>query len=137
LLALVSLLGFMIFTRSEIETTALKVPGTLYQRTETGNITNLYNIEFVNKTFDPVSLTVKVEQPTNFTIRKVGDPETEVPPGEMLKGVYFLESPADKVTSAKMVVVLGIYRGNEKLETVKVKFIGPVHSHKDRLKGGR
>ncbi len=137
LMALVGLLSFMVATRSDIETTILKVPGTLFQRTDDGKITNLYNIEFVNKTFKDIELTLTAESPEGVTIRKVGEQAIVVPAGDLYKGVCFIEIPADKVTSAKMVVVIGIYKGGEKIETVKAKFVGPVHSHRDRVKGKR
>ncbi|QOI96084.1 MAG: cytochrome c oxidase accessory protein CcoG [Flammeovirgaceae bacterium] len=137
LTALVGLLSFMIATRSDIETTILKVPGTLFQRTDDGKITNLYNIEFVNKTFDAIELTLKAESPPGVTIRKVGDQEIVVTPGGLYKGVCFIEIPAELVSSAKMVVKVGVYKGGEQIEIVKAKFVGPVHSHRDRVKGGR
>lgn len=137
LMALVALLSFMVATRSDIETTILKVPGTLFQRTDDGKITNLYNIEFINKTFEDIELTLMAESPEGVTIRKVGEQAIVVPAGDLYKGVCFIEIPADKVTSAKMVVVIGIYKGREKIETVKAKFVGPVHSHRDRVKGNR
>ncbi len=56
LIALLSLLVYFISTRQDIEMTVLKAPGTLYSKTDDGQITNLYNIEFINKTFDDVSL---------------------------------------------------------------------------------
>ncbi len=62
LVVLLSVLGFALATRSDVETTVLKVPGTLYQR-ENGFITNLYNIECVNKTFNDISLDIRVAEP--------------------------------------------------------------------------
>ncbi|MDL5048877.1 cytochrome c oxidase accessory protein CcoG [Oscillatoria amoena NRMC-F 0135] len=137
LLGLVVLLSFMVATRSDIETTILKVPGTLYQRSEDGKITNLYNIEFVNKTFEEITLSLRAESPAGVLIRKVGEPEIIVPAGELYKAVCFIEIPADQVTTSKMIVGIGVYRGEERIETIKAKFIGPVHSHKDRVKGKR
>ncbi|MBX2963860.1 MAG: cytochrome c oxidase accessory protein CcoG [Cyclobacteriaceae bacterium] len=128
LLALISFLSFMIATRSDIETTVLKVPGTLFQRGEDGMISNLYNIEFVNKTFDPITLEVKVESPPEAMLTKVGEQAIVVPAGEMLKGVYFIKIPPDQVKEAKTVIVLGVYSEGMRLEKVKVKFIGPVRS---------
>ncbi|HEY3430015.1 MAG TPA: cytochrome c oxidase accessory protein CcoG, partial [Cyclobacteriaceae bacterium] len=70
LLALLSLLGFTLLTRSDIETNVFKVPGTLYQKTDDEFITNLYNIEFVNKTFNNISLQLKVESPAAAVITR-------------------------------------------------------------------
>lgn len=126
LLALIGLLSFLIITRSDIETTILKVPGTLYQRTEDSMITNLYTIEFVNKTFEDIPLNLKIESPEEATLSRVGDMAINVPAGKLEKSVYFVKIPADKIGSAKTVIVIGVYRGDKKIETIKAKFIGPI-----------
>ncbi|MBX2971459.1 MAG: cytochrome c oxidase accessory protein CcoG [Cyclobacteriaceae bacterium] len=128
LLALLTFLSFMVATRSDVETTVLKVPGTLYQRAEDGTITNLYNVEFVNKTFEDLTLEVKAESPDGAVLSKVGEQQVVVPAGEMLKSVYFIKIPPEKITSAKTVVIVGVYRDGERIERLKVKFIGPVSS---------
>ena len=126
LTALIALLSFTLFTRSDVETTILKVSGTLYQKTDDGFITNLYNIEFVNKTFEEISLNLKVESPTVASINRVDGNAIIVPAEGFLKGVCFIKIPITEVKTAKTVVVVGIYKGDELVETVKVKFIGPV-----------
>jgi len=126
LTALVAVLGFTLFTRSDIETTVLKVPGTLYQKTEDGFITNLYNIEFVNKTFDPIDLELRIESPANAELSKVGEQTLTVPAQGLLKSVYFIKMPAPAITEPKTAVVIGVYRNNELVEQFKTKFIGPV-----------
>jgi cytochrome c oxidase accessory protein FixG len=125
LVALMGILGFAMITRSDVETTVLKVPGTLYQR-EPGLITNLYNVEFVNKTFNDIRLDIKVESPAQAGVYKVDGKPIVVPAEGLVKGVYFIKIPESHVTNARTVVTLGVYSNGEKLETVKVKFIGPV-----------
>ena len=125
LFALMGILGFALITRTDVETTVLKVSGTLYQR-EPGLITNLYNFEFVNKTFDELRLEVKVESPTTAIIHKVDGKPVVVPSEEMMKAVYFIKIPENKISNARTVVTLGVYAEGKKLETVKAKFIGPV-----------
>lgn len=126
LTALISLLSYFIFTRADIETTVLKVPGTLYTKTDDGQITNLYSIEFVNKTFDDISLQVKVESPSQATFMKIGDQNILVPKGGILKGMIMVKLPESAITSMKTVIELGVYQADEKVETVKAKFIGPI-----------
>ncbi|HEY3406294.1 MAG TPA: cytochrome c oxidase accessory protein CcoG [Ohtaekwangia sp.] len=131
LVALAGLLSFVLATRSTVETTVLKVPGTLYQRSEDGYITNLYNVEFVNKTFDSVALTTKVESPVSAVLQKVDGKPVLIPPGGLVKSVYFIKIPTAEVKSARTIVYLGIYQNDKRLETVKVKFIGPVSKSSD------
>ncbi|MDH5251637.1 MAG: cytochrome c oxidase accessory protein CcoG [Cyclobacteriaceae bacterium] len=130
LMALLAILSFALITRSDVETTVLKVPGTLYQR-ETGFITNLYNIEFVNKTFAEVNLEIKVESPANAKLLKADGKAILIPPEGLVKGVYFIKIPENDVTNARTVVRLGIYKAGKKIETVSVKFIGPVGKASD------
>ncbi|HEU5148662.1 MAG TPA: cytochrome c oxidase accessory protein CcoG [Chryseosolibacter sp.] len=127
LLLLLGGLSFALATRSDVETTFLKVSGTLYQR-EPGLITNLYNAEFVNKTFDDVALEARVESPSYAQLTNVNGKPVIVPAEGLMKSVYFIKIPEDQVTSARTVVVIGIYQNGHKVEDLKVKFIGPVTS---------
>ncbi|WP_306416739.1 cytochrome c oxidase accessory protein CcoG [Fulvivirga maritima] len=92
LVLLLSFFGFSLATRSEIETTVLKVPGQLYQRTDDGHITNLYNIQFVNKTFEDMTLELKVEDEPDAEISKVGAGDQLVPSNGLSEGVYFYKN---------------------------------------------
>ena len=125
LLLLMGGLTFALATRSDVETTFLKVSGTLYQR-EPGLVTNLYNAEFVNKTFSDITLDVRVESPSYAQLTNVAGKAVVVPAEGMIKSVYFIKIPDDRVTSARTVVNIGVYQNGEKVEDLKVKFIGPV-----------
>jgi cytochrome c oxidase accessory protein FixG len=128
LLVLLSLLSFLIFTRSAIETTLLRVPGTLFQKSDDGFITNLYSIEFVNKSNDTLKLRVIVQEPESAQLELVGDKTIVVEPGELTKRVCIIKIPAEKVTTAKTKVVAGVYLKDDLVETVTSAFIGPVNS---------
>ena len=126
LLALLTLLGFTLFTRTDVETTVFKVSGTLYQRTDDGFISNLYNIEFVNKTFDNISLQLKTESPASAMINRVDGNTIDVPAESLMKGIFFIKIPAGEIREIKTEVMVGVYKGDELIERVKVKFIGPM-----------
>ena len=125
LLVLMGILSFALITRTDVETTVFKIPGTLYQR-EPGLITNLYNFEFVNKTFDELTVEIKVESPASATIHKVDGKAVVIPPEQLTKAVYFIKIPENRINNARTTVVLSVYSSGEKLETVRAKFIGPV-----------
>lgn len=130
LTVILSVLTFFIFTRADIETTILKVPGTLYTKTDDGQITNLYSIEFVNKTFDNLDLSVKIESPAEASYQKIGDPKIQVPKEGILKGMIMVKLPEDAIQSMKTEIEFGIYNGDEKIETAHAKFIGPIVTRK-------
>ena len=126
LLALMGLLSFALLTRSDVETNVFKVSGTLFQRSEDGFITNLYNVEFLNKTFEELPLQIKVESPDAASLIKPDGKPISVPAGGLLKTIYFIRIPVADITSAKTIVILGVYQEGKLLQKVKVKFIGPV-----------
>jgi cytochrome c oxidase accessory protein FixG len=126
LIALLTLLSFMIFTRSSVETTLLRIPGTLFQRDDRGNIQNLYNIEVVNKSFDDKELTLAITSPSGATLELVGGAAFLLPAEQMVKRVMIVKMPQTSIQDAKVTVVIEVRSGDELLETVKSKFIGPV-----------
>jgi len=126
LFALLSVSGYFIFTRSDIETTILKAPGTLYTTSDDGQITNVYNIEFVNKTFHDIALKIKSESPEDTEIRLVGDQDILVKGEGLLKRMIIVKIPPEKLSSVKMKIRLGIFSGEKRIETVEARFIGPI-----------
>ena len=130
LVGLVSFLSFNLLTRSDVETTILKVSGTLYQRNDDGFITNLYNVEFVNKTFNDLPLEIKIESPSEAVFSKPDGKPILVPAQGMLKTVGFIKIPAAKIMQSKTIVYIGVYENGRLLEKIKVKFIGPITSFK-------
>lgn len=130
LIVLISILSFVLATRSDVEMTVLKVPGTLYQRNN-GFITNLYNVEFVNKTFNTISLQLTVEDSKFAELVNVDGKPIVLPAEGFSKGVYFIKIPESKITNARTTVTLGIYQDGKLIETTSVKFIGPVSKASD------
>jgi polyferredoxin len=131
LIALLAVLGFTLATRTDVETTVFKVSGTLYQRTDDGNVTNLYNVEFVNKTFDEMNLQLKVESPAKASINRADGNSFVVPAEGMIKGICFIKIPAAEIRSARTIVTVGVYKGEQLIEKIKIKFIGPVSKSSD------
>jgi polyferredoxin len=124
LLALLSATGFLIVTRSAVETTVLRVPGLLYQEQPTGQISNLYNVQVVNKTNDPLAITLKLEENVPGTIRVVGD-KMMAPAGSTSAMVCFIDLPRTAIHRAKTKLTIGVYAGEKRIETVKTNFLGP------------
>jgi len=128
LLLLLGILSFTLATRSDVETTVLKIPGTLFQRTDDGFFTNLYTVELVNKTFDELPLRVRVESPSFATLVLPEGEDIRLPAEGLLKRMCFIKIPASEIHESRTIVILGVYHGDELIEKVKVKFIGPVKS---------
>ncbi len=125
LIALIAAFVFALRTRSDVETTILKVPGTLYQR-DGDFVTNLYNVEFVNKTFGDVLLDLKMTSPEEGSIVNVDGKPIAVKAEGILKKVLFIRIASSHIKKTRTVVEVGVYKDGVLMESLKVKFIGPV-----------
>lgn len=123
---LMVLLTVFISGRADVEATVLRVPGMLYQRVDDNQIQNLYNIQFINKTTEPMQLTLKVLNLEGTSLEKVGGPEIYVPAKGKLDAVFTFRIPEDQLTGAKTRVKLGLYSGDELIDEIKTNFLGPI-----------
>jgi hypothetical protein len=120
------LLSYLLISRTDVETTVLRVQGQMFQRTPDGNISNLYSIQVINKTFDDIALNIKLLNHEHAAITRVGEATLLVPANGMVNGVYFVEIPSSQISKAKTPIMLGVYRGEELIEKVKTNFLGPI-----------
>jgi cytochrome c oxidase accessory protein FixG len=120
-----SLLVFLLITRSDIEATVLRTPGMLFQTLPNGNISNLYNFELVNKTFNNISVEA-ISKTKGVSIKIIGnDNHFLIKKQEILKGALFVEIPQNEIKSAKTNIEIDFVSNGKVIEKVKTNFLGP------------
>ena len=117
--------SYLMANRSSIETTILKVPGTLYQKQANGDITNLYKIQFINKTFDSTTIKAELINFEGASLQQVGKKTIQMQPNSMLESVYIIEIPRDKLTSSKTSLKIGIYNNDKLIDVKETSFLSP------------
>ena len=128
LLVLLGLLGFLLVSRSDVETTILRTPGMLYQPVDEDHVRNLYSLKMVNKTFDPMPIQLRVVQPEEGMVNLVGT-ELQIESNDVVESAFFVTLPIDELEGVKTKLVIDVYTGDRKLETVKTSFMGPAKRH--------
>ena len=123
LVILLTLLSFLIANRSDVEITILRVPGQLYQKTEDGQYTNLYSIQFINKTFDTIQLDVSIEG--EGVISRVGDGDIIVPANGQTDGVFFVKLDGSVLQGYKTQIDLVFSNSEGLVIERKTNFLGP------------
>jgi len=126
LLSLLSLIFFMLLTRPAIEATILKVPGQLYQEQPDNRISNLYNIQFINKTYQEADVNLAVKDIEDAEITRVGEEDLVIPASGTVDGVFFIEIPRSALTDMKMRLIVQIINNGEVVDEVKTNFMGPL-----------
>jgi cytochrome c oxidase accessory protein FixG len=116
----------LISSRQNVETTILRAPGILFQKLDSTHYSNLYQIKTINKTYQKVNLTIKVESPAGAVVKMVGD-SIKIKPESKYDGQFFLILSGKVMTGHKTKVVFKIYKDGEAIETVKTNFLGPIY----------
>jgi len=125
LIAILGLLVVLLATRNDVETSVRRVPGTLYQEQDNGMISNLYNLKFINKTFEEKTLEVRIKE-EDGRIRGVTDENIQIESNANAEGVYFIEFPKEKVNKAKTDITVQVLENGEVVDEVTTNFLGPL-----------
>lgn len=123
LLLLTSALVIMLVTRDDVDARVLRTAGQMYQTLPGDTISNLYNIKLVNKTRKEIPVRIKLENMSG-EINIVGN-NLVVPKESYFQTSFFVKISKQYITKRKTPVVLGVYEGDKKIETIKTTFLGP------------
>ena len=124
LIVLIGVLVLLLVTKKDVDATIMRTPGMLFQEQEKNIISNLYNIQLINKTHKSVPITLKVESGKG-TIKMVGK-ELVVEKESKAESEFFIFLPIESTKGRKTKLVIGVYSGDKKLETIKTNFLGPI-----------
>ena len=127
---LVSAVAIMLITRTDVEATILKVPGQLYQEQPNERISNLYNIQFINKTNRKMPLEINVKDYQDATVKRVGEESIALEAGSRLDAVFFIEMARKDIKQMKTEIEIELIAEGEVIDEISTNFIGPVSRRK-------
>jgi cytochrome c oxidase accessory protein FixG len=125
LMALIATVSTLLLKRSDIDATVLRVPGQLYQKTADGKIQNLFNVLFVNKTFNSAAVEIRLKGHPAAVLKLVGGDEIVLNPNSTKERILFLSLPAEDLDGAKTPIIFEILRDGEIIDTSPTNFLGP------------
>lgn len=124
LLVLVGVLTGLLFLRSDVEATILRVPGQLFEH-KGNTISNVYTFRIVNKTnIDYATIHLELLSHKGRII-PVAKSNLTVPKQGVSQGTLFIEMDKFTLEHDKTKVKIGIYAGKNLLETATTNFMGP------------
>lgn len=129
LVLLITVFTIFMFNRSDIDVSILRTPGMLYQQQPEDKLSNLYNIKIVNKTFDEVSIIVKLEN-IKGEIKLIGNENIKIEQSGILEGKLLVLLPKDEIKVMNMPLRIGVYRDNQKIDEIVTSFLGPLKENK-------
>lgn len=128
LLLLMSLLSYFLITRKSVEANVLRTPGMLFQQQSDSTVSNMYNFDVLNKTFDIQKIEVRIISPANATLKMV-DRESnffDLKEDDIVKGSFFINVPIKQIKQNNTKAEVGFYQNEKLIEVITTNFLGPV-----------
>jgi cytochrome c oxidase accessory protein FixG len=124
LAVLATVLGLLLYLRSDVEATVLRAPGSLFQLMPDGHFSNLYTVRVVNKTSREMPVELRLENPAG-SLSVMGQGSIVVAPQKLSENSVLIELEPSGMKSGATPLIIGVYSGGRKVETLKTAFIGP------------
>ena len=123
LLILLGVVSSMMFLRTDFETTILRQRGTLFQKYGEDSYSNIYEVEFVNKTRKKHSVSIKLLEPEGKVVMMTEDIVVEK--GEIGKGKFLTVLKTSELKSSSTILKFGLYSDDKFIEEYEVTFVSP------------
>lgn len=123
---LLTVVSIILITRNDVAITVIRTAGMLYQERGEDSLSNLYNINMINKTTKDLNIELKLTG-TEGSIQMVGNRIIKMRKEAQASGTFFIVLPKQVVTQRKTIVKLAIFENGKQLAKAKTNFLGPAH----------
>lgn len=121
---LLSLLVFLLVSRTDLDVRLMRTAGMTYTKLPDGRIENLYTLKLINKTHEDIPYSLKLENLPG-TIVPVGSSNMLVKKEDYSNLQFFIQLDKKVLDGWKTMIRIGLYEKDKKLKTITAKFIGP------------
>ncbi|MDT0552893.1 cytochrome c oxidase accessory protein CcoG [Urechidicola vernalis] len=125
LIILTGMLIGMLFLRSDIEATVLRLPGQLFETKENNIISNVFTYKLVNKTSKDVENITFELISHEGEIKLIGNEGFKLKRQELTSGTLFIEINKKDLEESKEKLRIGVYADGKLIETTTTNFLGP------------
>lgn len=124
LIALLVTVVVLFSTRAEVQAVILREPGRLYNELPDGRLSNFYSVKIINKTFEEIPVTVRLDAPAEGELTYLGD-LSFIPPQGIHEGRFYLALPKQMLSAGRNDVTFSVYSGDELIYQVESSFLAP------------
>jgi cytochrome c oxidase accessory protein FixG len=127
LVLLSGVLALLLISRKDVDGTIVRTKGLLYQQRGADSLTNLFNINVINKTLKdiPVKLRLEGAAANVGKIELVGAADIHLHKEEQAMGSFFIVLPNSFMSKRKLKLTIGLYDGEKRLTALQTNFAGP------------
>lgn len=123
---MVGLLIGMLFLRNDVEANILRLPGQRYEHKDNNMISNVFTYKLVNKTNNEIEDVSFKLMSHKGELKLVSTSNAFVVPSQgMAEGTLFIEINNSALSGDRNKIKIGVYKGDELIETTTANFLGP------------
>ena len=122
---LFALIVFLLSTRADYELSIVRTAGIMGIEQPGNKISNLYDVNIINKTFDKIKPTLEVENIDDAEIKLVSGNLTMEPEG-VAEGQIFVTIPKEKITKLNTPIEIAVKVNGKIIDVIKTSFLGKV-----------
>ncbi|OFZ08100.1 MAG: cytochrome c oxidase accessory protein CcoG [Bacteroidetes bacterium RIFCSPHIGHO2_02_FULL_44_7] len=124
LATMIVVLLVLLITRTDFSTKIFRQRGTTYQVGQDGSVSNIFEINLTNKTSNSYTIKLVTDHP-DVKIEAINK-KMLLKPENILKDRVILTLPLDAIKHGKEIITVRILGNGKEIQTIDVKFIGPV-----------
>jgi cytochrome c oxidase accessory protein FixG len=123
LIGLLILIGFLFSKRTSIETSILRMSGSMYQEYDTEHYSNIYVLQVINKSREAMPVEIELIEPKG-EIKMMGD-ALNIGKGVVSKANFLLVLDKNVVKTSQTNVKFRILADGKEVDVVSSSFVGP------------
>ncbi|OGU42505.1 MAG: cytochrome c oxidase accessory protein CcoG [Ignavibacteria bacterium RIFOXYB2_FULL_35_12] len=124
LILILSVLSYLLVTRSDLSINILRTPGLLFQEQPDNKCSNIYDLNITNKSFNYTPIELKLKN-VEGELKLLGD-ELNLKPQEKHDSKFLLILPKTSIAKMNTPITILVYSNDKLLKEVKTSFLGPV-----------
>jgi cytochrome c oxidase accessory protein FixG len=120
---LLILIGYLFSIRTDIESTILRMPGSMYQEYDSLHYSNIYTIQLINKTRKDLPVELLLDDNVG-TIKMMGGPLV-VGKGQVGEANFLVVVEKAKVKTSLTEIEFKVVSGGREMDEIEATFVGP------------
>jgi cytochrome c oxidase accessory protein FixG len=118
------LIAFLFSIRTDIESTILRQKGTMYQEYDSLHLSNIYQIQVINKTRNTLPVELKLEKPDRGEIKMIGNPLV-VEKGQVGEAQFLVLINKSDLKSSNTEIEFKVMSNGKEMDEIESTFVGP------------
>ncbi|MFH1196265.1 MAG: cytochrome c oxidase accessory protein CcoG [bacterium] len=124
LVILLSLISLLLLTRTQVELSILRTPGLLYQEQSDDKISNLYDLQIINKTFDSFQADISLKN-IKGEIKIIGS-NLKIESQEVEEAKFFVILPKESIKQLNTPIEIAVNSNGKPLDVIRTSFLGKI-----------